>query len=67
MLKNSNYGNSSRFCASLHTRTYVDKQILVHSIGILDHTAISSCWRHGIISPIEADSLVASVPVEIKS
>ena len=26
---------------------------------------ISSCWGHGIISPVEADKLGASVPVEI--
>ena len=53
--------------ASLDTHTYVDKQVLVYSIGILDHTAISSCWGHGIISPVEADKLGASVPVEIFS
>ena len=51
----------------LDTHTYVDEQVLVYSIGILDHTAISSCWGHGIISPVEEDKLGASVPVEIFS
>ena len=59
--------NADNLSPVLATHTYVDEQVLIHSIVNLDHAAISPCRAHRIISPVEADKMGASVPTEIWS